>query len=127
MSDATCRKCHGPWVITYLAQPWSANAARRLHWRAEAKLVKQWRTDVCWLAKAQRIPTMERVRISGKVSQQRGVLADQFSYAPAFKAAVDGLVDAGVVADDDQTHVELHLLPPIRGPWSMNLTIEEMT
>lgn len=57
------------------------------------------------LAAASPGPLFQRVHILGIVRPATRRRADPANWYPSFKACVDGLVDAGVVEDDDHTRV----------------------
>ena len=88
------------WVIEYNERPWTHNAERRMNMYAMRKLTKQWRTDFCLLAQYQKIPRLLSARICVIPYQARGKLQDVAACSPAAKAAIDGIVDAGVLPDD---------------------------
>ncbi|RAJ70215.1 hypothetical protein K378_01380 [Streptomyces sp. Amel2xB2] len=72
-------------------------------------------------------PVLERAWIFGVVHSPRNIRLDPTNYYPSFKAAVDGIVRAGVISDDDDKHV---LGPDMRrGPrtpgWQIVLHIYE--
>ena len=92
---------------------WTSNS--RIHPHARARNTRAIRDMACLLARGQRIPTMPRVRIVAHVSYPRAGRADPANVVgTVVKAAVDGLVDAGVLPDDDSRHV---IGPdPRRGP-----------
>lgn len=77
------------------------NANHRLHHMVKARKTKEIRTSVGWCAKSLRIPNLDRqcrVQLVQVVSDRRR--RDNDNLEPTFKAAVDGLVDAGVLTDD---------------------------
>ena len=116
------------WQIHYGAKPMTINSAYRLHHLVVAANTKEWRQAFAWLARAQHIPPLERIVVAAQATQHFGQLADLMAYAPAIKAAIDGLVDAGVIVDDDQEHlVSLVLRPTRRGPDGLTLTICKAT
>ncbi len=58
------------------------------------------------MAKAERVPAMLKVSVEATpVKSSRAAWPDVAACYPAVKAAIDGLVDAGVVPDDDPAHV----------------------
>lgn len=138
MSPAVCagRK----WVIDLTGPRYSAND--RLHWRKANALKKEWREQGQLLARH----AIATRRASGQSHQAPGrvhVLVEQIpssrrktdpgNVAPAAKAAIDGLVLAGLLLDDDAEHLigpdyRLGLpqkLPP--GHWLLRFTISEVT
>lgn len=78
--------------------------SRGSHYARAAK-VKAWRNAAYWLARAERIPACERIRVglvyTPKVSRRR----DPDNLVGLLKPCVDGLVDAGVVPDDTAEQV----------------------
>jgi hypothetical protein len=93
------------WTLRYEAKPWLANEARKMHYHAEAVKVKQWRAAFGLLAFGERVPELDRVHITVHHECRTARLPDVGAVAPACKAAVDGLVDAGILPDDDPAHV----------------------
>lgn len=94
------------WTLRYEAKPWTMNFARGQanRWE-EARLTKQWRAAFGLLAFGERVPPLDRVHIICHHECKTARLADCGAVAPACKAAVDGLVDAGILPDDDPAHV----------------------
>ena len=89
------------WTLTYSQKGWSLNEERRHkahYWRA-AK-VKEWRAKFKELAEEAKIPALEAIRIEVFTTFATRRLQDPANNLPASKAAVDGLVDAGVIEDD---------------------------
>jgi crossover junction endodeoxyribonuclease RusA len=96
------------------------NHNKRLNRWAKAKLVAQVRRDVAWIARGRAIPQAERITVQLHYAPGRGGRYDPMNFTATTKPAIDGLVDAGVVVDDDSAHVhevapEIHL-PPEPGP-----------
>lgn len=81
------------------------NANQRLHWRKKAPLTRALRQQACVLAKQAGIPTLGRAHILGEFRPPDRRRRDVANLYPSFKAAIDGLVDAGVLEDDDDTHL----------------------
>lgn len=110
-------------------RPLTVNAVSSLHRQAWAKSTKATRETWAWLAKAQRIPALDRIRVDVTPLHRDGRSPqDVAAAAPAAKAAIDGLVDAGVLTDDDQHHlVCITFWPPvICGVDGLELTITEI-
>lgn len=113
--------------VTYQQRPWTTNAERRLNRYRRAELVREWRQAFNLLARAAKIPHLERVHITVQPEQKSGVLQDVAACNPAAKAAIDGLVDAQVIKDDSPdylTHVTFN--QPIRGRNALTLIITSM-
>jgi crossover junction endodeoxyribonuclease RusA len=82
------------------------NSNQRYHRHQEAKMTKAWRETAAMRATQQRIPTFEgRVHIIAHIYKPRGGRWDPNNLWPTIKAAIDGIVDAGVLLDDDHTHL----------------------
>jgi hypothetical protein len=82
------------------------NANQRLHHRAKAPLTKDIREAARLMARQAKIPHLERAHVFyvvHPVSTAR--LRDPGNWAPSAKAAVDGMVDAGVLEDDNSTRL----------------------
>lgn len=81
--------------------PW-VSMNDRSHWHAKAKLTKRWRTASAWQARAAKVrPFTCPVRIRAVVHKATPNRYDAHNLAPTAKAVIDGLVDAGVLAGDD--------------------------
>lgn len=78
---------------------------RRFHWREKARLTRMWRTAAYLGARRAGIPHLERAHITAHVHRMRGGRFDPTNWADTAKAALDGVVDAGVLPDDDHAHV----------------------
>jgi crossover junction endodeoxyribonuclease RusA len=116
--EAHQRACRGHELDVPLhhgALPLSGND--RLNRWEKARRVATVREAVGWAAKAARIPTAAHieVRLHYQPGDRRN--RDWSNCWPTQKAAVDGLRDAGVVADDDAAHVTEHMpvIHPGRG------------
>lgn len=115
------------WVLEYPARPWTTNAERRGHRYERAALTKEWRGAFYWLAKVQQIPALGTVTIMVEPLQARGPLQDTAACNPAVKAAIDGLVDAGVIPDDSGQFVRgITFLPARKLKDALVLTITEV-
>ena len=96
----------GVWHLFDSERPWTANAERRWHHYKRAQVVRDARARWAWHALAARIPRLERVTIEARpLSKDRRWRPDVAACYPAVKAAIDGLVDARVIEDDDDRFV----------------------
>ena len=77
----------------------------REHWREKARRTKALRT----LAYAHCTPSTARfdgpVNVTAIISYPTARRADPANASPTVKAVLDGIVDAGLLADDDHRHV----------------------
>lgn len=117
------------WTLSYEERPWTLNNERKLHHMTRAKMVKQWRQAYCELAQEAMMPNIMVV----KVIAQPYVLNARYrqdvgACFPAVKAAIDGVVDAGVLIDDNANIVvELTFLAPLMGRDALEVTFVEVT
>jgi crossover junction endodeoxyribonuclease RusA len=89
-----------------------------------SKLTKEWRTGFQLLAKYEKIPPMVWITVTAEPHQKGGRLQDVGACNPSVKAAIDGLVDAGVLPDDSSQFVKsLVFLPPKKDKNSLVLYI----
>lgn len=123
------------WEVTHWAKPMLLNQARggAKHWRAEAEATREWRHAFMALARHQRIPRLDRIEVDVEhavlAKTDRSPLPDVGACMPGVKAGIDGLVDAGVIPDDDPAHlVRLTFHAPYRANrHSLTLTITRST
>lgn len=78
-------------------------------WRVWATPIAAWRHHACELAKAANIPTLTRATITGHIYKNRAGRYDPHNLFATLKPIIDGIVDAGVLADDDHTHLTASL------------------
>jgi len=116
------------WTLAYEERPWSLNKERGLHHMQRAKLVKEWRQAFCDAAQDAMLPHMQMVEIVAQPNVLNARYAqDTGNCFPAVKAAVDGLVDAGVLIDDNaKIVVKLTFLAPIYGRDALEISIFEV-
>ena len=87
--------------------PW-INANQRGTWKASAPHKAAWRAKAAWAARAAHLPAIDgHVRIVAFVQRnhRRGGRWDPANWQDTAKAAIDGLVDAGVLRDDSTRYV----------------------
>lgn len=118
------------WVVTHYAQPWSVNDQVRWHWATRHAHVKAWRQVFRLLARQHRLPRLQRAHLAVSVvvgGSDR--LPDAGNCFYAAKAAVDGLVDAGVLPGDSPRFMKsITFHAPIRGTThAMTIAITEAT
>jgi hypothetical protein len=90
-----------------LAQrPWTTNGERAGNRWQRAELVKTWRSAFHILAKSEQMPEMEWISVTVEPHQKGGRLQDVGACNPAVKAAIDGIVDAGVLPDDSPKYMK---------------------
>lgn len=94
------------WTIEMPAGQQLLNANQRLHHMAKHRITKQLRHDAYNLALYARIPRLERARIDCYYEPPDRRTRDAANWHDTAKPLVDGLVDAGVLDDDDSTRLE---------------------
>jgi crossover junction endodeoxyribonuclease RusA len=111
------------WTIEHSGLVWTMNAERRMNVWRRAQLTREWRAAYKMLAIAQKVPKLEWARVVVQPYQKNGRLQDVGACFPTAKAAIDGVVDAGVLADDSAQYlVGLEFLAPLRGSGKLVLT-----
>lgn len=96
---------HNLWELVHLDHPWLQNAERAGGnrgiggARGRAALTKTWRDTFARLCQIEKVPALQWVVIEAR-QHCPSHPADPGAIYPAVKAAVDGLVDAGVIPDD---------------------------
>jgi hypothetical protein len=113
------------WILTYSQKPLTTNAERKGNRWERADHVRHWRETFGWLARKHKVPRMRWISVIAQPSQKRGRLQDTAACNPSVKAAIDGLVDAGVVPDDSGEYVrDITFLPCQRGDDALTLIIK---
>ncbi|MCZ4099819.1 hypothetical protein [Streptomyces sp. H39-C1] len=79
------------------------NSNQRLHHLRRADITRVLRR-AAWAA-SRELPVLERAHIIGVLHPDDRGRRDPANWYPSFKACVDGLVDQGVLEDDDHTRV----------------------
>ena len=113
------------YFLSYQAKPLTTNKERAGNRWERASHVKEWREAFAWLAKKERIPPMRWINVTAQPFQKRGRLQDTAACNPSVKAAIDGIVDAGVVPDDTGDFVrQITFLPCQRGEDQLTIIIQ---
>jgi hypothetical protein len=100
------------WRIDLVTPLYTLNTARSKHWRAWAKHTAAVREMAREATETAQIPRLAECRIVALPLQKRGPLADIGGHFPTIKAAIDGIVDAGVLEDDDPKHLVAMTIRP---------------
>ena len=110
--------------IEYTERPWTTNGERASNRWVRAKLVLQWRNAFHALTKYAKPPRLEWCEVTVEPYQHGGRLQDVAACNPAVKAAIDGIVDAGVIPDDSPEYLKsITFLAPKRGKNSLVLHV----
>lgn len=112
-------------ILSYPKRPVTTNAERAGNRWVRAGTTKEWREAFAWLARKERIPRMRWINVTAQPFQKSGRLQDTAACNPSVKAAIDGLVDAGVVPDDNGDYVrQITFLPCVRGDDQLTIIIQ---
>lgn len=89
------------WALTYHARPWSLNVERAGNRWKRAEMIREWREAFCWLALVEEIPPLTTLVVHAHPFYRTArSIPDTAACVGSVKAAIDGLVDAGVLTDD---------------------------
>lgn len=83
---------------------WWLSANQRLHWAEKARRTRSLRQLAATKARAEKVPTFDVCHITAHIGYPTNAKADPAN-ANVVKPLIDGLVDAGVLVDDDDTHL----------------------
>lgn len=108
-------------MVSIDGRPGWLSANQRLHWSTRANLTGTWRRAASWCARAAKVPALGPSLVVAELQMvpRRRVRIDPANYAPTAKAAVDGLVDAGIWPDDSSgwvTGPDMRLGPAVKDP-----------
>lgn len=109
--------------VRRLELPPSAND--RTHFRVKAPITKAWRDAARDAAKSAGIPRLARIRLSVVIRRTRLGHADEDNDRGRLKPVIDGLRDAGVIANDTRGYIEHGPVTEERGPVGVLLIVEE--
>ena len=93
------------WTVSLPPGEKLLNLNDRVHWRTRDRITRQIRGDSATLVRAARVPSLDRVTMEGVLHPHDRRRRDPHNWVPSFKAMIDGVVDAGVLADDDAKHL----------------------
>jgi crossover junction endodeoxyribonuclease RusA len=118
-------------VLPYTKPPLTLNGGTGSRY-ARAAIIKRLRIDARVLCRFHDLPMRNRLRVTLEYQPKDSRARDSINLSPTLKAAVDGIVDAGVLPDDDDAHCEQipRILP--KGPafnsygHRLRLVIEEL-
>lgn len=117
------------WVLELRGRPTLLNAERGGHWGRRHEQTKLQRAEACALAREQQIPRLDCIAVWVQPVLRNRVTQDLGACFPTAKAAIDGLVDAGVLEHDGAEHVQLlaFMVPKLQaGRDGLLLTVREL-
>jgi crossover junction endodeoxyribonuclease RusA len=109
------------------SRPLTVNKVANLHRQQWAALTRQHRLTWQLIARQHQVPALGRITVTAEpLHKDRRSPQDVAACAPAVKAAIDGLVDAGIIPDDSPEFVtQVRFLPPVVcGVDGLRLTVE---
>ncbi len=97
------------------SRPLTVNKVATMHRQQWAALTRDQRLVWQLIARQRKVPALGRISVTAEpLHKDRRSPQDVAACAPAVKAAIDGLVDAGVVEDDSPEFVtSVRFLPPV--------------
>jgi len=113
---------------TYQRNP-MLNANDRDHWRVISPIRKEWRRRGRGYANAFRLRELdwERARIDAFIQRPINNRSDAGNFYPTVKPIIDGLIDAKLLPDDNDLHLEgPYLHPAPKGPYAVILVITRL-
>jgi crossover junction endodeoxyribonuclease RusA len=116
------------WRLVYHSRPWTVNSERKWNHFRRAEVVRAWREAFYVLAKEAKIPSLRLIEVEATpVLSGRGRPQDVGAAGNAVKAAIDGIVDAGVVPDDSPTYLrKISFCAPEKGPNCLILIVRDL-
>lgn len=95
------------------------NANERLHWRTRHEITQAIVDAAIVMTRKAKIPHLDRVTITAVLHPADSRRRDPHNWFPSIKAAIDGIVRAGGVLDDDDSEhvldVKVLLGAPVKG------------
>jgi len=93
------------WTLTFPTME-LLTANQRKHHMERARITRDLRETAGWLARYQRVPQLDRAHVLAVYCPPDARRRDPANWHPSVKALVDGLVDVGVLPDDDAKHLD---------------------
>lgn len=103
------------------------NANHRMHWAKKAEKTKAIRWRARWAAKTSGIKRMDQAHLTVHIHWPDKRRRDEHNITPTIKAAIDGLIDAGLLPDDSGDYLtgpDLRRAEPIKGDHGVVLDFE---
>lgn len=114
-------------TVRYEKRPWTLNVERQGNRFKRAALVKEWRRHFAEAAEGSTPMTAVAIIVQPEL-RNRAAMPDTAACVGAAKAAIDGLVDAGVLAADGPAVVRAltFLAPVVTGVDALELEVTEV-
>jgi crossover junction endodeoxyribonuclease RusA len=104
------------WTLTIPAPARWLSANQRTDLRRQTPDRRAWRDTTALLARAAKLPKLDRAHIVATLYFTDRRRRDPHNFYPTIKAAVDGLVDYGLLPDDSSEYLigpDLRIGPPL--------------
>jgi len=85
---------------------------QRMHWRPRNDITQALRQATFIVARNAKIPQLQRAHVICRIHFSVRRRRDIHNWMPTAKACVDGLVDAGVLTDDNDDHLDGPVMQP---------------
>lgn len=126
--NSICEANHDQQLVEYRLKfderPWTTNAERASNRWKRAENTKRWRKAFMHLALASSMPRLQHATFIAYPFQHGSILQDVAACNPAVKAAIDGIVDAGIIPDDTPAYCRnIIFMPPQRGENALVLAV----
>jgi Holliday junction resolvase RusA-like endonuclease len=104
------------------------NLNDRAHWAKSAALTRDLKKTAWAMALQARVPALQRAEITVEYQPPGSRRRDPDNLAPAGKACIDGLVAAGVLPDDNSSHVAgvRYEIGPVHPPGRLVIRVREL-
>lgn len=120
-------RAHQEITLTIPGSEWISQNGR-YHWATKARRTRTLRALARLHARRTRLQPVSRVFATAYIQYPHTVgRADPANAAPTVKALIDGLVDAGILPDDDHTHLEGPLFKREPGACERGLHVVRLT
>lgn len=94
------------WEVVDRVRPWTTNSERTWHYHKRAKVVRETRERFMLLWKAAGVPPLNKIVVEAQpLARDRRWRPDIAACYPTVKSAIDALIDAKVIIDDNPDYV----------------------
>jgi hypothetical protein len=111
------------WTLHFSGLPLSPND--HVHWRTRARWARHWKEQAGIQLRLHHVPALDRIKVSAVIYRRNLGVADEDNDRSRIKPILDGLVAAGVLANDTREHVSWGSVTEARGKSGLTLIIEE--
>ncbi|AJT42397.1 hypothetical protein [Psychromicrobium lacuslunae] len=102
------------------------NSNDRRHHMARWRIGRTWREAAKVYAIKAKLPHLQKARITATIHRARSNRSDALNFAPTIKPIIDGLIDYGLLPDDDDKHLLVDVRGGVAGTPRVELVIEDL-